>query len=301
MDKQEILLETGNNELEIIEFTVHGKSYGINVMKVREVVRAQKITSLPNAHPFVSGIFTVRDEMLRLVDLGKSLGQEPTNSQDTNKYLICELNKTKIAFDVHDVVRIHRFSWEQIEPAESFYEGSSSVVIGVVKIEDRMVLLLDFEKILVDINPDTGISLERVRTLGKRERTDKRILVAEDSKFLQSLLSQTLTEAGFSNIVFFSNGEEAHQYLLNEYKENPDHVFENANLLITDIEMPQMDGLTLTKKIKEHAGLKALPIIVFSSLITDSLRQRAVSVGANDQVSKPEIDELVRKIDRLIL
>lgn len=291
--KQDILLETGNNELEIIEFIIHGQSYGINVMKVREVVRSLPTTPLPHSHPFIAGIFTVREELLRLVDLGKALGMPSTESLHTNKYLICELNKTKIAFDVHEVVRIHRFSWGSIEPAESFYEGNQSAVIGVVHLEERMILLLDFEKILVDIHPESGITLERVRALGKRERSHEPLMVVEDSKFLQSLLRETLTEAGFTHLTFYPNGEEALAHLRETQAQRP-------SLVITDIEMPQMDGLTLTKCIKEDPSLRNIPVIVFSSLITDGLRQRALSVGADDQVAKPEIGELVEKIDRLV-
>jgi len=163
-----------------------------------------------------------------------------------------------------------------------------------------MILLLDFEKIMVDINPDSGISVESVKKLGKRERSEKRILIAEDSPLLRKLLFDTMSEAGYVNVEFFENGRDAYEYLESIVKGGSD-VSEHVQLVVTDIEMPQMDGHHLTRKIKEHPDLKKLPVIIFSSLITDDLRHKGDKVGAEDQISKPEIAELILRVDQLIL
>jgi two-component system chemotaxis response regulator CheV len=179
------------------------------------------------------------------------------------------------------------------------YQGLETQITGVVKLNGEMILLLDFEKIVVDINPESGINVQRVIKLGKRERSSKRLVVAEDSVLLRKLLHETLNEAGYSNIEFFENGKDALDYLTNLSRTK--NVTDEVKLVVTDIEMPQMDGHYFTRKIKEDPNLKALPVIIFSSLITDDLRHKGEVVGANCQISKPEIAELVQKIDELIL
>ena len=181
------------------------------------------------------------------------------------------------------------------------YQGSESQTIGVVKLNSEMILLLDFEKIVVEINPESGINIERVQKLGKRERSNKHLLVAEDSPLLRKLIHDTLEEeAGYHYVEFFENGQDAYQFLESIIQKGKD-IEEEIQLVITDIEMPQMDGHHLTRKLKENSDLSKLPVIIFSSLITDDLRHKGQVVGADAQVSKPEIDQLVRLIDRLAL
>ena len=180
------------------------------------------------------------------------------------------------------------------------YQGGTSQVIGVIKQNNQMILLLDFERIMVDINPDSGISIDSVKKLGKRERSDKKIVIAEDSPLLRKLLHDTMNEAGYINLEFFENGRDAFEYLEALVKTGSP-IEEHVQLVVTDIEMPQMDGHHLTKKIKTHPDLQILPVIIFSSLITDDLRHKGDQVGAEDQISKPEIAELILKVDQFIL
>ncbi|HZG72247.1 MAG TPA: response regulator, partial [Chondromyces sp.] len=191
-------------------------------------------------------------------------------------------------------------SWGDIEKPSDMYQGGNSHVIGVIKIAEEMILLLDFEKIIVDINPESGIHAGQIKQLGQRERSAKRIVAAEDSPLLRKLISDTLAEAGYENVEFFENGQLALDYL--ESIANDDGPIEDkVQLVITDIEMPQMDGHHLTRRIKEHPALKKLPVVIFSSLITEDLKHKGREVGADEQVSKPEIAQLVLRIDRLIL
>src|SRR5690606_34324039 len=148
-------------------------------------------------------------------------------------------------------------------------------------------LLLDFEKIVVDINPNKGINVQEVKTLGKRERQNKKIIVAEDSAMLRMLLEETLKEAGYDQVMFFEDGEAAWNYL-SAIKEDDD-ITKHVQLILTDIEMPQMDGHHLTKRIKNDEKLQRIPVVIFSSLITDDLYHKGKQVGADAQVSKPEI------------
>ncbi|MEJ9210864.1 chemotaxis protein [Bacillus smithii] len=301
MDKNStVLLESGTNELEIVEFEVNGNKYGINVIKVREIILPVPVTFIPHSHPHVEGIIELRGEILPVIDMMRVLGFENSQPKENDKFIVTEFNRQKAVFRVNNVSKIHRISWQSIEKPSEIYQGKSSEIIGVIKMNGEMLLLLDFEKIMVDINPTSGIQVEQVKKLGKRERSNKKIIVAEDSPLLRKLLEETLGEAGYVNVDFFENGQEALSYLESLMEDESD-IVEKVQLVITDIEMPQMDGHHLTKRIKDNPSLKKLPVIIFSSLITNELRHKGEMVGADEQVSKPEINELIKKIDEYIL
>jgi two-component system, chemotaxis family, chemotaxis protein CheV len=299
-NKKGILLESGTNELEIVEFSIGKNKFGINVIKVKEIINPVQVTQVPHSHPHVEGIIELRGEVLPVVNVANALGFPPSQSPEQDKFIVAEFNKQKIVFHVHTVTQIHRISWDQIEKPSEMYQGPESQIIGVVKLHGEMILLLDFEKIVVEINPETGINVQQVKKLGQRERSTKKLVVAEDSPLLRKLLHDTLNEAGFTNIEFFENGKDALQYL-EAITSQGKNITDEVQLVITDIEMPQMDGHHFTRRIKENSQMAKLPIIIFSSLITDDLRHKGQMVGANAQVSKPEIAELVQLIDKHIL
>ncbi|QFG01115.1 chemotaxis protein CheV [Psychrobacillus glaciei] len=299
-DHKGILLESGTNELEIVEFQVGSNKFGINVIKVKEIIQPIKVTFIPHAHPHVEGIVQLRGEVLPVVSMAKVLGLPVVVKNEQEKYIVAEFNKQRVVFHVDNVTQIHRISWDQIEKPSDIYQGSASHVIGVIKRDDEMILLLDFERIIVDINPESGINVDSVKKLGKRERSNKKIVIAEDSPLLRKLLHDTLNEAGYVNLDFFENGKDALDFLESLEKVSSD-VSEHVQMVVTDIEMPQMDGHALTRRIKESSNLSKLPVLIFSSLITDDLRHKGDQVGAEDQISKPEIAELVLKIDKFIL
>ncbi|GLB60402.1 chemotaxis protein [Cytobacillus sp. NCCP-133] len=298
MDQRKgILLESGTNELEIVEFSIGKNKFGINVIKVKEIINPVQVIPIPHSHRNIDGIIELRGEVLPVVNVAASLGMQSSENPQQDKFIVTEFNQQKVVFHVHGVSQIHRISWNQIEKPSEMYQGPDTQVIGVIKLQGEMVLLLDFEKMVTEINPDSGISIQKVQKLGKRERSDTRLVVAEDSPLLRKLLHDTLNEAGFSNIEFFENGQEAYGYL-ESLAQSGCSISQEVQLIITDIEMPQMDGHHLTKKVKEHPQLSAIPIIIFSSLITDDLRHKGKMVGADAQVSKPEIAELVLLIDQ---
>jgi two-component system, chemotaxis family, chemotaxis protein CheV len=298
--KKGILLESGTNELEIVEFGIGQNKFGINVIKVREIINPVPVTQVPNAHSHVQGIIELRGEVLPVIDVAKAIGFPPSEIPEQDKFIVTEFNQQKIVFHVHSVTQIHRISWDQIEKPSDMYQGAESQIIGVIKLHGEMILLLDFERIVVEINPESGINVQQVQKLGKRERSIKRLVVAEDSPLLRKLLHDTLQEAGFEYIEFFENGKDAFDYLENIVN-NGKEIEKEVQLLITDIEMPKMDGHHLTRKVKEHQELGELPVIIFSSLITDDLRHKGQKVGADGQISKPEIAELILLIDRFAL
>lgn len=299
-EKKGILIETGTNEFEIIEFSIGKVNYGINVAKVREVINCVPTTALPNAHPYVDGIFTLRGRIMPLVNLPRCLGAvvDPTDEGAGQNIIVSELNNYFVGFLVDKVSRIHRVSWEQMEPPPDITD--SEMVVGIIKMSEKMVVLLDFEKIVSEINPEINRKLSEVPVTSvdrKEERAKKTLVVAEDSHMLRDLLISTLHASGYVNVLAYPNGKEAWDKLETIAK-NGQPIEKSVQLVITDIEMPQMDGHHLLKRIREHRDLAPLPVIIFSSLINEEMRRKGEALGANAQISKPEIAQLIDLVDK---
>lgn len=296
-----ILLESGTNELEVILFQLGEGSYAINVLKTREIINEMPITKVPNSPEHVEGIIHLRGEIIPVVNLVSIVRANPDKT-GKDKFIIAELNQVKAAFRVHDINRINRISWEQIEKPDELTVGNQPYATGIIKLDDgNLSVFLDIEKILSEINPALAGNIDIVKELGPRQRSEKNIIVAEDSGVLRALLKDTLEEAGYKNLTFFQNGKEAWDYLQSLAEDDSRKLEDQVHLLLTDIEMPQMDGHHLTYLVRNHPKLKDIPVVIFSSLITSDLYHKGESVGANAQVSKPRIVELVKEIDRYIL
>jgi len=295
-----ILLESGTNELEILEFNIGNNHYGINVAKVKEIMSYQPPTPVPNAHPSIEGIFMPRDTIISIVDLAKSLSIPPSTDPKRDMYIITNFNKLNIGFHVHGVEGIHRLTWEDIsKPDETISTAQSSVATGIIKLDGRLIVILDFEKIVTDISPETGLKVTDIEKLGARTRNTSPILIAEDSPLLSKLIVDSLHKAGYVNVDANSDGLEAWNKI-SKYKEDGT-LKEKVHCIITDIEMPQMDGHRLTKLCKDDPEIHDIPIVIFSSLINDEMRRKGESLGADAQLTKPEIGSLVEVIDKLIL
>ncbi len=293
-----ILLESGTNELEILEFRAGDNLYGINVAKINEILLYQPVTPVPNAHPCIEGIFMPRDTMISVINLRKCLGLEDVYDND-GLFIITNFNSLNTAFHVDEVLGIHRVSWEEIiKPDSTISSDDTGVSTGVIKLSDRLVVILDFEKIVSDINPDTGLKVSDMDTYEARDRSQSPILIAEDSALLQKLIVECLRKAGYTNIIINDNGQEAWDKLTELQGEGT--VLEKVHCIITDIEMPLMDGHRLTKLVKEDAEMKKIPVVIFSSLINDQIRRKGESLGADAQLTKPEIGKLVEAVDGLI-
>jgi len=296
-----ILLETGTNELEILEFIISGNSYAINVAKITELRQAEPIQEMPLAHPCVEGVFQPRDEVYTVVDLSKYLNLGPSEEPDKDIFVITNFNQMNIAFHVHTVENIFRISWNDIEkPDTIIYGGQEGVVTGIAKVNDRIISILDFEKITFDISPETGIDLDTVAAYTGADREQIPIVVAEDSALLRKMLTEALHTSGYSNLSILNNGEEAWEHI-NKIKESGTaDILSEVSCLITDIEMPRMDGHRLTKLIKNDPALKEIPVLIFSSLIDENMQKKGFEVGADAQLAKPEIAKLVGIIDEMV-
>ncbi|MDR1532584.1 MAG: chemotaxis protein [Clostridiales bacterium] len=301
--KKEILLESGTNEFEVMEFTIAGRRFGINVAKVIEIMGLglYEITPMPNSNPFVEGVFKPREEIMTVINLGAYMGLAPSTNPEKDILIITSFNKMHTAFHVHTVEAIHRISWTDIEkPDPIIYGGEEGLATGIARFDNRLIMIIDFEKIIVDINPRTGIQLEEVDKLGARPISGKPVMIAEDSPLLERMLIEALEKSGYSNLICCSNGKEAYDKLT-AFKEMGGPLESHVSCLITDIEMPQMDGHRLVKLVREDNYLKRLPVVIFSSLIDPEMMRKGEQIGATAQISKPEIGKLVGIVDQCIL
>ena len=292
-----ILLESGTNELEILEFALGDNHYGINVAKIKEILQYSQVTPVPNSHPSVEGIFMPRDVMITVINLRRCLGMP--DAEHDGLFIITNFNKLNVAFHVDQVIGIHRVSWEEIIKPDSTINGENgSVSTGVIKMNDRLVVILDFESIVSSISPETGLRTADIDNLQARDRSDSRILIAEDSPLLSKLITDCLKKAGYQDLIVTNNGQEAWDKIC-EMKQN-NTLIGGVQCIITDIEMPQMDGHRLTKLCKSDDTIKQIPLVIFSSLVNEEMRRKGEQLGADAQLTKPEIGMLVDAIDRLI-
>lgn len=290
-----ILLENGTNELEVLEFTLDNNSYGINVAKIKEIINYMPVTPVPNAHPSIEGIFMPRDKMITAIDLKNCLQRGVSN--DSGLFIITNFNSLDIAFHVDSVIGIHRMSWTDIIKPDATV-ASESTASGIIKVDNKLIIILDFERIVADINPETGLRTEQLDALGERDRCNIPLLIAEDSPLLNRLIVDALHKSGYTNLIHTSNGKEAYD-IIEHFKEEGT-LSEHVQCVITDIEMPQMDGHRLTKLIKTDDATKHIPVVIFSSLVNSEMRIKGEQLGADAQLSKPEIGELVNVLDGLL-
>lgn len=292
-----ILLENGTNELEILEFIVDGNSYGINVAKIKEIIRYLDPTPIPNAHPSVEGVFMPRDTMITAIDLQNCL--QRGQSKPGGLFIVTNFNNLDIAFHVEAVMGIHRLTWKDInKPSAVTSSYDNGVSNGVVKVNNKLIVILDFEKIVTDISPETGLKVSEIEALGVRERRDVPILIAEDSPLLNKLIVESLRLAGYESIIHTQNGQEAYDMIMEFCDKGI--LNDNVKCIITDIEMPEMDGHRLTYLLKNDDRTKNIPIVIFSSLVNDEMKKKGEALGANAQLSKPEIANLVQIVDGLV-
>ncbi len=293
-----ILLESGNNELEVLEFVINGNHYGINVEKVREILTYQEITPVPNSHPCIEGIFMPRGEIITVIDLFMALGFNNDNKKN-NFLIVTNFNNLNIAFDVQTVLGIHRVSWQEVVKPDATVSGPGvGIATGIIKNRENLLIILDFERIVEGICPETSLKVSQLEGLETRERNEIPILIAEDSMMLCQLIKDSLNKAGYTKLTIKNNGQEAWDYLCELKRKNG--VEYGAKCVITDIEMPQMDGHRLLKLIRDTEGLKHIPVVVFSSLINDDMKRKGELLGASAQMTKPEIGKLVKILDELV-
>jgi len=292
-----ILLETGTNELEILEFYINeirkeGEEpvpnfFGINVAKVMQVIESPNLEPPESApHPSFMGTIPLRDLILPVLDLSVWLELDmPKNERDI--VIVTEFSKSVTGFLVSGVTEIHRVGWGEVIPPSNIISSNTDAIVGLIDKGDYFVQLLDLETILTQFEPDDGMKL----TVSDETYN---VLVADDSATIRTMIKTNLTEANFNPIIT-NNGDEALRKIMAlkaQAEEEGKDITEFVNIVISDIEMPLMDGFSLTKNIKEDPVLQKLPVILYSSIITKELKHKGDSVGADRQISKPDLSTI---------
>ncbi|WP_147821093.1 chemotaxis protein [Salidesulfovibrio onnuriiensis] len=301
-----ILLETGTNELEILEFYINETRkegepptpnyFGINVAKVMQVIETPNLEPPESApHPSFMGTIPLRQHILPVLDLSVWLDIDmPKTERDI--VIVTEFSQSVTGFLVSGVTEIHRVGWQEVIPPAGIIAKSTDAIVGMVDKGGRFIQLLDLETILsefsLDINPDTLTVTDKGYTA----------LVADDSATIRTMLQQSLEVSNF-NYIITNNGDEALRKIM-ELKARAEaegkDITEYVNVVISDIEMPLMDGFSLTKNIKEDPVVGKLPVILYSSIITDELRHKGEAVRADFQISKPDLQHIAQKAIELI-
>lgn len=316
-EKQGILLESGTNELEIIEVFIDEEDgyrgyYGINVAKVLEIINMPgNVTIPPNAAGFVHGVFNHRDKVIMLLDLAKWLGRRQSENGQRIA-IITEFNEITTAFLVTGVTRIHRTSWANIKPLDGYIQNYCSAITGTILLEGKTVLMLDLERAVGQLDPRLSVPYSDSET--KEEAYPDvntaamefplKILHADDSKMIRQSVKRLLETDQEFVVASMVDGREAWDYLIEikqEAKDQQKSITDFVRLILSDIEMPEMDGYHLCQKVKNDPVLRDLPVVLFSSLINEKIRHKGDSVGADAQYTKPSPAGLVHDLKNLIL
>ena len=293
--QSDILLESGTNELEVLVFGVGKGYFGVNVAKVREVITPVPVTACPQQPPAVSGVFNLRGVVLPLVDLHTYLGFEPQDTDPKNhRIIVTEFNGQQAAFKVEHVEHIHRMSWAAMKGVPDSHGKSNFAITGITEVNDRLVLMLDFESIYDAVAFQHDLHVGSVDNALGVDRAARRVLIAEDSPFVLDMMSSVLINSGYGQVDTVKTGLDAWNQLQEALDDPQQRV---PDVIISDVEMPQMDGLALTRKLKGHPALRGIPVLLFSSLITDDTRHKGEAVGADQQLSKPDLPRLVEIVD----
>jgi len=315
-DKAGILLESGTNELEIIEVYIDEEGgyrgyYGINVAKVIEIISMPaRVTSPPNASDFVAGVFDHRGKVIMLLDLARWLGRKQAQN-DKQIVIITEFNKIISGFLVSGVTRIHRTSWTNIKPVDNYLQNYCEAITGIILLEDRTVLMLDLERAIGALDPRLAVPYgteEEIKSIVPGENKTGitfplKVLHADDSRMIRTSVKQLLEASSDFVVTSMADGKQAWEYLEGLKKKASDErkpVTEFVDVVLSDIEMPEMDGYHLCQRVKTDPDMKDLPVILFSSLITDKLKHKGEAVGADAQFAKPSPAELVHDLIEIV-
>lgn len=306
------VLQPGTNEFELVEFWMYDERengeiypyiFGVNVAKVKEVVWLPEIIKVPNLPDAIVGVINLRGEVIPLIDLAKWMQIREPSHLKRKSVIVTEFYKVKIGFIVHEAKRIRRVGWDKIKPApEVLVAQFGTKVTGVIEIEgDRFLLILDLENVLAELGL---ISMpEEIKVEEIPEDVKGPVLLADDSAVARKILKEIYTKAGFTELLIAKNGREAWDMLvatLEKANQEGKDILDYISLVVTDVEMPQMDGYTLARKIKSHPQLAKVPVIINTSLSEESNIDKAEQVHADAFFVKFEPEELIKVSKELI-
>ena len=300
----EILLESGTNEVEILEFFLGEQGFGINIAKIAQIIPYDrgKLTVVPHDNPAFLGTLLWQGQTIPLIDLNVFLRID-RQEVEHQIVLVTEFNGVRNGFLTDGVNRIHRISWQAISPMGALLDRYTSVCTGSIHIDGNDILLIDFEYIISGINPETSVSFRRVEEKVAAGRGDNVVIFVEDSAFIRNAIAGQLAKLGYSQLMVFENGQDACDHIrgrLDTARQRGPAPASLPAMVVTDIEMPKMDGLALCRTIKKELQLDTVPVVLFSSLINEQMAFKCREVGADAFLTKPRVDELVGVMDRLL-
>ncbi|MBY5922077.1 chemotaxis protein CheV [Ferrimonas balearica] len=290
----------GQNRLELLLFRLQGRQrYGINVFKVREVLQCPKLTALPHQSGLIRGVAHIRGQTISVIDLSAAIGGPATQNLDTAFVIITEYNRSVQGFLVSGVERIVNLNWEGVLPPPKG-SGRSNYLTAVTELDQQLVEILDVEKVLDEISPARAeVSKEVVAELAPTQTTRKTVLVADDSSVARKQVQRALEPMGLDLIVVKDGLEALNK--LKELAEDCQDISEKMSLVVSDIEMPEMDGYTLTAEIRAHPKLRSLSVILHTSLSGVFNQAMVQKVGANEFIAKFNPDELARTVNNYLV
>ncbi|RUO26402.1 chemotaxis protein CheW [Aliidiomarina minuta] len=292
----------GQNRLELLLFRLHGRQrFGINVFKVREVLQCPRLTAMPRRNSFVRGVAHIRGQAVSVIDLSLATGGRPIEDIKNRFIIIAEYNRSVQGFLVEGVERIVNINWEAVLPPPKG-AGRYSYLTAVTEIEDELVEILDVEKILDEITPINAEVSEAVREQSKEGRSleEMTILVADDSTVARNQVKRALNSVGVT-IELVKNGREALDWLKAKAEEVGGDISTQVPLMVSDIEMPEMDGYTLTAEVKANPDLKNMHVILHTSLSGVFNQAMVKKVGADDFIAKFHPDELASAVHKWLI
>jgi len=302
-------LKVGSNEMELVDFRIYKKEgdkvyegiYGINVSKVREIIKVPKLTELPGTPDYIEGIFDLRDVVIPVVNLAKWMGiEEPEDAQKNSRVIITEFNNVLIGFIVHEAKRIRRINWSDIEPA-TFVSGTGSLdgskITGVTKIEnDAVLLILDLESVVQDLGlyePDVDDIPQEV------EKFSGMALILDDSLTARKIVKDALEKMGF-DVIEASDGEDGLQRLNDLYDVYGDEIKDKLKIIISDVEMPQMDGFHFAARVKDDERFADIPIVFNSSISDHFSENRGLEAGGEGYLVKFQASQFYDEVARIV-
>lgn len=292
-----ILLETGTNEVEFLEFTIGGQNFGVNVAKVTQVLvwRDQHLTRLPQNGSFCLGTVPFRKKHISVMDLRSYLGiREAPLHPEKQLLLVVEFNKVSKGYIVDGVEEIQRVSWDKFVPLQdtAFGKGNNCIT-GSVIIDNRVIMIVDLEGMMAELDDANhpGSYKQEAKVSSLQERSNLRIVYCEDSATVRQITVNFLKESGFENIKVFGSGLEGLEYL-----QSPEN--EGVDLVLSDIEMPNLDGLAFCKSLKSDAKFEKVPFVFFSSIINDEMRKKCEGIKCDAAFSKPQMNLIIDFIER---
>ena len=290
-----ILLEAGTNEMEMLTFTLGNIPFGVNVAKVREIIQQPKLIAIPHAPYVVEGSFKLRDKVITLINLGKYFGVDTEKCDEGNGLIIIvEFNSVYCGILVDSVDVITRMSWKSIQPPSTYLAKVDAPITGTVELSGKTVLVIDFETVVGEILGTPSPELPEAETVRDiTEHSEARIVFADDATIVRDSMRDFMATCGYKNMIVFSDGQQAWEYI----DKNRHEVNGPCDLVVSDIEMPCMDGLHLARKIKEDPALNNIPVVLLSSLITPDNLKKGQQVGVDAQIKKSDTGKLVEILE----